>query len=60
MKSKERLEHKKNHDRIRDINMRISKGQPTTFFERNIASIYHKRIKTKRIRRSNIGQTTGN
>jgi hypothetical protein len=48
MKSKALLEQKKNHDRIMNIKKRMSKGEPTTFYERNIARIYTKRMMAKR------------
>lgn len=49
MKSEAKRAQKRNHDYIKDIKLRIFKGKATTFQERNIARIYTKRLKAKRI-----------
>jgi hypothetical protein len=43
MKSEYRKQEKENHDLIMSIRKKISKGEPTTFKERNILNIYNKR-----------------
>jgi hypothetical protein len=48
MTSIARREKKRNHDKIKEINLRISKGQPTTFQERIMAKIYRKRLDAKK------------
>ena len=38
---------KENHDRMKDISLRLQKGKPTTFQERNAFNIYLKRKNKK-------------
>jgi hypothetical protein len=38
------------YDKIKEIKNRISKGELTTFNERNIVNIYDKRMKKKKLK----------
>ena len=48
MPSKAKLIKKKKYKQIKDIKIRLSRGEAVSFYERNIVNIYNKRLRTKR------------
>jgi len=49
MNAKERKEqHDKNYKKAKEIRVKIQKGQPTTFQERNVMKIIEKKLKKEK------------